>query len=289
MTDDDPLAAFEAHRARLFGVAYRMLGSAADADNVLQDARLRWLACDRAAVRDVRGFLVTMVTRQALDVLGSARARREQYVGPWLPEPIATAPAAHAHDLSLALLRLLERLSPAERAAFLLAEVFDYSHAEVAAILDKTEDACRQLAARARKAVRDGRPRPVDASAHATALSAFLTACASGDVAGLERLLAADAAVISDGGGRVRAALNIVTGANAVARMLVGLTRKSAAGLVPRLAAINGELALVLDGPAGIDSVLTLELDPAATIITAVCIVRNPDKLGAVATPRPVA
>jgi hypothetical protein len=112
MTDDDPLAAFEAHRARLFGVAYRMLGSAADADDVLQDARLRWLACDRAAVRDVRGFLVTMVTRQALDVLGSARARREQYVGPWLPEPIATAPAAHAHDLSLAFLRLLERLSP---------------------------------------------------------------------------------------------------------------------------------------------------------------------------------
>jgi RNA polymerase sigma-70 factor (ECF subfamily) len=187
MTDDDPLARFEAHRPRLFGIAYRMLGSAADADDVLQEARVRWLAADRAAVRDPRGFLVTMVSRLALDQLGSARARRETYVGPWLPEPIATAPTADVHDLSLAFLRLLERLSPAERAAFLLAEVFDYSHAEVAAILGKSEAACRQLAARARAAVRDGRPRPVDAAAHARVLATFAATCASGDVAALGR------------------------------------------------------------------------------------------------------
>ncbi|MBK7078453.1 MAG: RNA polymerase sigma factor SigJ [Myxococcales bacterium] len=287
MTDDDPLARFEAHRPRLFGIAYRMLGSAADADDVLQEARVRWLAADRAAVRDARGFLVTMVSRLALDQLGSARARREAYVGPWLPEPIATAPSADLHDLSLAFLRLLERLSPAERAAFLLAEVFDYSHAEVAAILGKSEEACRQLAARARRAVRDGRPRPVDAAAHARVLAAFAATCASGDVAALERLLAADAACVSDGGGRARAARNVVTGANAVARLLIGLARKGAAATTVELGVVNGEPALVVRDAAGLHSVATLDVIDGQ--IATVCIVRNPDKLAGLGTPRALA
>lgn len=286
MTADDPLATFEAHRPRLFGIAYRMLGSAADADDVLQEARLRWLAADRAAVRDPRGFLVTVVSRLALDQLGSARARRETYVGPWLPEPIATAPSAALHDLSLAFLRLLERLSPAERAAFLLAEVFDYSHAEVAEILGKSEEACRQLAARARRAVRDGRPRAVDAAAHTRLLATFAATCASGDTAALEALLATDAACVSDGGGRVRAARNVVTGASAVARLLVGLTRKGAAGSTVALGAVNGEPALLIHGPAGLDAVATLEV--VAGRIATICIVRNPDKLARLGTPRAV-
>lgn len=286
MTAAAHAALFEEHRARLFGLAYRMLGSAAEADDVLQDARVRWLAVDAAGVSDVRGFLVTMVSRLALDVLGSARVRRETYVGPWLPEPIATAPGAALPDLSVAFLYLLERLSPAERAAFLLAEVFDYSHAEVAAVLGRSEDACRQLAARARRAVRDGRPRVVAVDAHARLLAAFVGACAQGDLPGLEALLAADAAVISDGGGQVSAARRVVAGARDAARLLLGLARKRA-DLVPAPLVVNGEPALVLSRDGVLETVLTFAV--RADRIAQVCIVRNPDKLRGLVTPRAIA
>ena len=288
-TDDAAaLAVFERHRPRLFGLAYRMLGVASDADDVLQEARLRWLATDRAGVVNPEAFLVTTVSRLALDQLGSARARREVYVGPWLPEPIATAPDVLAHDLSLAFLHLLERLSPAERAAFLLAEVFDYSYAEVARVLGKSEAACRQLAARARAHVRDGRPRPVEPGQHARMLGAFVTACASGDVAAIERLLTADAVVVSDGGGKVSAARNPVAGATRAARLLAGLTRKGAAGLVASLAVLTGLPALVVRGVGGvIDSAIALELVDGR--IAAIYIVRNPDKLAGLTVARAIA
>lgn len=288
--DADALAVFETHRPRLFGIAYRMLGTAADADDVLQEARLRWLAADRATVADARAYLVTIVSRLALDQLGSARARREVYVGPWLPEPIATGPDADPHDLSLAFLHVLERLSPAERAAFLLAEVFDYSHAEVAAILGKSEAACRQLAARARAHVRAHRPAAPapDTAAHQRMLAAFMAACATGDLAGLERLLAADVVVISDGGGVVTAARKPVTGAPRCARMLVKLAAKGAAGLVPVLAILNGQPALLGRAADGtIDTCITLTL--AGDRIAAVYLLRNPAKLAALTQPRALA
>lgn len=285
---DEPLAAFERHRARLFGLAYRMLGTAADAEDVLQEARLRWLATDRAAIASAEAWLVTVVSRLALDQLGSARARRETYVGPWLPEPIATAPDLDAHDLSLAFLHLLERLSPAERAAFLLTEVFDYSHGEVAHVLGKSEVACRQLAARARAHVREGRPRVVDRGEHARLLGAFVGACAAGDLPGLERLLAADAVVLSDGGGKVQAARNPVLGADRAARLLVGLSRKGGADLTPYPAVLNGLPALVLRRPDGtVDSALALDVVDGR--IAAVFLVRNPDKLRSLSAPRALA
>ena len=147
----EPVSAFEAHRGLLHAIAYRMLGSVADAEDVLQEARIRWLAAPHAEIATPRAYLVTVVSRLCLDVLGSARARREAYVGEWLPEPIATTPTVDPGSVSIAFMVLLERLSPSERAAFLLADVFDYSFAEVAAVLGKSEDACRQLAATSRR------------------------------------------------------------------------------------------------------------------------------------------
>ncbi|MEZ4400385.1 MAG: RNA polymerase sigma factor SigJ [Kofleriaceae bacterium] len=287
MTATALAAEFEVHRDRLFGIAYRMLGSAAEADDVLQEAHLRWLAVDRAGVVEPRAYLVTVVTRLALDVLGSARVRRETYPGPWLPEPIATAPQVDGHDLSLLFLHVLERLSPAERAAFLLAEVFDYSHREVAAILGKSEAACRQLAARARRQVKDGRPRAVDPDVHDRVLAAFVAACSAGDLAGLERLLAADCVVLSDGGGRVAAATRVVRGAAAASRLLLGLARKGAGVLTPRPVRINGAPALALYAGAALDTVLTCAVVDGH--LAAVCLVRNPDKLRAVAVARTLA
>jgi len=289
---DDAIAIFEAHRARLFGIGYRMLGSAADADDLLQEARVRWLAADRASVLDVRAFLVTIVSRLALDQLGSARARREVYVGPWLPEPIATAPDADPHDLSLAFLHLLERLSPAERAAFLLVEVFDYSHAEVASILGKSEAACRQLASRARAHVRAGRPAapPSDQATHRQLLTAFMTACATGDLVGLERLLAADVVVLSDGGGHVDAARKPITGLARASRMLVKLTQKGMARLVPSFALVNGQLAVLASEPDGtVSTCIALALTPTGDRIAAVYLLRNPAKLASLVTPRALA
>lgn len=275
--DGDPLATFEAHRALLHGIAYRMLGSAADADDVLQEARLRWLAVTHAEVASPRAFLVTVVSRLCLDQLGSARVRRETYVGEWLPEPVATGPDADPDSLSMAFLVLLERLSPAERAAFLLADVFDYGFTEIAAILGRSEEACRQLAARARRHVKQGRPRAVDRADHARALGAFVTACVSGDLAGLERLLAADVVAHSDHGGRARAARNAVHGADRVGRMMIGLARKGAAGATVRPCDLNGLPGLVLREHGVVTTALAF--DVADGRIRAIFVVRNPDKL----------
>jgi RNA polymerase sigma-70 factor (ECF subfamily) len=290
----NPDASFEPHRRRLRGLAYRMLGSMADAEDAVQEAYLRWHATDRSVVADPRAFLMTTITRICLDVLTSARVRREQYVGPWLPEPVldtaALAPDSRtelAEDLSIALLLTLERLSPLERAAFLLHDVFDFSFAEVARALDRSEAACRQLATRARAHVRAAKPRgtampperteEIDAK-HSQLISAFVAASRSGDLEALTHLLASDVRVVTDGGGKVAAALNVLEGPDRVARFLVGVASKGwRDDFTLRFATINGLPGLIVEAPEGL--VQTSAFDIEGDAIRAVYVVRNPDKL----------
>lgn len=290
----DPAASFEPHRRRLLGLAYRMLGSIAEAEDAVQEAYLRWHDADRDRIAEPKAFLITTTTRICLDVLKSARVRREEYVGPWLPDPVtdtaSLAPDTQtemAEDLSVALLLALERLSPLERAAFLLHDVFDYSFTQVAAALGRNEAACRQLASRARARVRESRPTgalhsravstQVDAK-HAELLSAFITASRSGDVASLTRLLASDAKLVTDGGGKVTAALNVIEGADRVAAFLVGVVRKGWTDDVTlRFDVINGLPGLMLSDSHGLVQTTAFEIED--DIVTAIYVVRNPDKL----------
>ena len=279
---------FEAHRGRLTGLAYRMLGSRADAEDAVQDAWLKWAGADRSAVANEEAYLVTIVTRICLDRLKSARAKREIYVGPWLPEPIADAEALSPHaateladDLSFALLLALERLSPLERAAFLLHDVFDAPFADVAATLGRSEAAVRQLAARARKAVREERPgRPARAEEHERLLAAFMAAVSARDPDALKAVLREDAVVLSDDGGRKAAALNPIRGAERAARFFFGLLRKFDARGVrveARPARVNGAPGLLIYLDGALDEAVTIDSDGER--ITAVYVVRNPDKL----------
>jgi RNA polymerase sigma-70 factor (ECF subfamily) len=290
----DPSASFEPHRRRLLGLAYRMLGSMAEAEDAVQEAYLRWHGAEREKVAEPRAFLITTTTRICLDVLKSARVRREEYVGPWLPDPVtdtaALAPDTQtelAEDLSVALLLALDRLSPLERAAFLLHDVFDYSFTQVADTLGRNEAACRQLASRARTRVRAARPAgalparagssSVDAK-HAALLSAFITASRSGDTATLTRLLASDARLVTDGGGKVVAALNVIEGAERVAAFLVGAVRKGwTDDMAVRFDSINGLPGLILSGPRGLVQTNAFEIE--GDVVKAIYAVRNPDKL----------
>lgn len=273
---------FEPHRRRLRGLAYRMLGSVADAEDIVQEAYLRWHATDRARVANVGAFLSKTVARLCLDTLKSARHRRETYVGPWLPEPVLDEADddGFADDLSVALLLALERLSPLERAAFLLHDVFDLDFAEVADTLGRNAAACRQLAARARRHVRSARPRfPVDREAEARLADAFLAAARGGDVAALGRLLAADAVAYTDGGGRKAAALNPIHGRDKLLRFYAGLARKTG-GLMPEVAyrgRINGLAGFVTVEADG--TLQTTALDIRDGAVAAIYVVRNPDKL----------
>jgi RNA polymerase sigma-70 factor, ECF subfamily len=272
------------HRGRLTGLAYRMLGSRSDAEDVVQDAYLRFAGAED--VRNTEAFLVTVVTRLCLDRLKSAKAQREVYVGPWLPEPVfdadglsAAAATELADDLSFALMLALERLSPLERAAFLLHDVFDRPFAEVAETLDRSEAACRQLAARARRAVRDERPAPpAPPTSHAKLLAAFCDAAASGNISALAELLREDAIAITDGGGRKSAALNPIRGADKIIRFIIGIAGKNAGReirIVPML--INGSAGVLLYMDGEIDHALSLAIDGEK--IAALYLVRNPDKL----------
>jgi RNA polymerase sigma-70 factor (ECF subfamily) len=297
----NPAASFEPYRRRLLGLAYRMLGSMADAEDAVQETYLRWHGADRDNVSDPRAFLMTTTTRICLDMLTSARARREEYVGPWLPEPVvdtaALAPDSRtelAEDLSIALLLTLDRLSPLERAAFLLHDVFDFSFSEVATALERSEAACRQLAARARAHVRAVRPRgatsppgpparsgEIDAK-HAQLISAFTAATQSGDLNRLTQLLASDVRVVTDGGGKVAAALNVVDGADRAAQFLIGATRKRPGAwwrddFTLRFATINGLPGVIVDAPEG--AVQTAAFEIEGDVIRALYVVRNPDKL----------
>src|SRR5215510_766420 len=290
----DPSATFEPYRHRLLGLAYRMLGSMAEAEDAVQEAYLRWHGADRSSVGDARAFLMTTTTRICLDVLKSARMRREEYVGPWLPDPVtdtaALAPDARtelAEDLSVALLLTLDRLSPLERAAFLLHDVFDFSFSEVATALQRSEAACRQLSARARAHVRAARPRGATAPAvrpgeidarHAQLMSAFLAATQSGDLNALTQLLASDIRVVTDGGGKVSAALNVIDGADRAARFLAGVARSGLReNLTLRFATINGMPGFIADGSEG--PVTTAAFEIEGDVIRALYVVRNPDKL----------
>ena len=290
----DPAASFEPFRRRLLGLAYRMLGSVSDAEDAVQETYLRWHGADRDKVSEPRAFLMTTTTRICLDMLRSARARREEYVGTWLPEPVVDAAALPpdsntelAEDLSIALLLTLDRLSPLERAAFLLHDVFDFSFSEVATILDRSDAGCRQLAARARAHVRAARPRgatapparpgEVDAK-HAQLMSAFVEATRSGDLNALMQVLASDVRVVTDGGGKAPAALNVLEGADRVAKFLVGATRKGwREDFSLRFATINGLPGLIVDSADG--TVQTTAFEIERNVIRALYVVRNPDKL----------
>jgi len=281
--DPDPVAP---HRGRLLGLAYRMLGSRSDAEDVVQDAYLRLATAQD--VRNVEALLVTIVTRLCLDRLKSAKAQREVYVGPWLPEPVFDAGGLSpdtatelADDLSFALMLTLDRLSPLERAAFLLHDVFDRPFSDVARILERSEAACRQLATRARRAVRESRPTPpAPPDRHATLLRAFCEAASSGDISALAALLRDDAIAISDGGGRKTAALNPIRGADKIIRFLLGIAGKNAGHeirAVPKM--INGSAGAVVFRDSEIDHTLSVAIDGSQGKIAAIYVVRNPDKL----------
>jgi RNA polymerase sigma-70 factor (ECF subfamily) len=280
-------AIFSAHRSRLFGIAYRMLASRAEAEDVLQDAYLRWHTSSATDLRTPEAWLVTVVTRLCIDRLRLLKTEREAYVGPWLPEPLAATEVPSpeqglefATDVSIALLTVLERLTPEERAAFLLREAFELDYAEVARILGKSEAACRQLVHRANERVRAGRPRfTVSREAHADLLQRFAAAANAGNREQLAALFATDATLTQDGGGKVLAALKVLHGAERIARFYFVIARQVGARASYRPAEINGERGLLryLDGK--LDSALSFVTD--GVHILDVYIVRNPDKLKA--------
>lgn len=280
---------FLAHRDTLVGAAYRILGSHSDAEDVVQEAWLRWDTVDLATVDHPRAYLLTVTTRLSLNRLRQLRARREAYVGPWLPEPVSTRPDADgaaraelADEVSMALLIVLESLSPLERAAFVLADVFGMPAGEVGQALDRSPAAVRQLVHRARSHVEARRPRTtVDAARHREVTERFLAATASGDVDGLLAVLSPDVVLITDGGGVRKSALRPITTAEKVIRWFAGvLGTPEAAELTPSLRTVNGELAVVTTSSQGLDSVLFVTVE--GDRVTALHAIRNPDKLGAI-------
>jgi RNA polymerase sigma-70 factor (ECF subfamily) len=272
-------ATFEEWRSLLFGIAYRMLGSAADAEDVLQEASIRWLRRGSEPVRSVRAYLVTIVTRLCIDQLESAHTKRVNYAGPWLPEPVVmdeTAAVEQSDSLSLAFLVLLEELTPLERAAYLLHDIFGYSFEEVARSLGRSEPACRQLASRARQRIEMRRQRFDADLEHGRELTdRFLLACATGDLSGLLAMLSEDVVVWTDGGGKVRAAVRPVVGSYRSSRFLLNVSKRVAG--VPHRVILNGQPASVfMDG----DTVTAaMVLDIMDGLIVGVRVVSNPDKL----------
>ena len=290
-TDENPqgpgdIGVFDQHRPLLFSIAYRMLGSVMDAEDVVQEAYLRWQRAPQAEVRSPKAYLSAVVTRLCIDQLRSARARREEYIGSWLPEPLPTEPAPDAalleESLSMAFLVLLESLNPTERAVCLLREVFDYDYGEISRLVDKSEENCRQIARRARQSVAARRPSFESSPEQEERLmGSFLEACFGSDMEGLLALLSEDVTLWSDGGGKTRAALNPIHGADKVARFFSGILRKAPAGFVVRRASINGRPGLIgyfEDGRP--QSVATF--DVAEGSIRAIRLVVNPEKLRAV-------
>ena len=280
-----PLDAFREHRPLLFSIAYRMLGSVADAEDIVQDAYLRWLEVDASSVRSPKDFLAATVTRLAVDHLRSARVRREVYVGPWLPEPLVgaderdpIAAAEVADSLSTAFLVLLERLTPNQRAAYLLREVFGYEYAEVARILQTSEANCRQLVQRAKHGIANGRPRFTgDEGAAQDLARRFLEACATGDMNELLSRLADEAVAWSDGGGKFSAARKPVVGAERVARFLTSVVRKWRSSGDVKIDTVNRGLGLSFHVGGQLRGVMTL--DVSGNRVGQVFIVVNPDKL----------
>ena len=283
---DDPFAAL---RPRLFAIAYRMLGTRADAEDVLQDAWLRWHRTDAATLQSAEAWLVTIVTRLSIDRLRAARTEREAYVGWWLPEPLVEADerspeavAEFAGELSLAFLWVLERLAPEERAAFLLRQVFDHDYDEIAALLGKTEAACRQMVHRASQRVQQERPRfEVSEDAHRRLLEKFVQAARSGERAAMESLLADDVQLVSDGGGKVPSFGKILRGAHRIANLYWVLWRRLAPQIVYRIAQVNGEPGVLRYVDGQLESAQAVVTDGER--IVAIYAVRNPDKLAGIA------
>lgn len=279
---DDP---FLAHRRLLFATAYRMTGTVTDAEDILQDTWLAWSKEDRSEVRHPKAYLVRTVTNLALNRLTSARATREEYVGPWLPEPLLTSPdiaeeAERADSVSTAMLVVLETLTPVERAVFVLREVFGYSHAEIGEVLDRPEATVRQIAHRARHHVRARRRRfDSDAAQREEITARFLRACAGGDLNAVMELLAPEVTAWSDGGGKVSAARRPLHGASNVARWLLGVrTKPQMTGTTAEPAVINGELGvLYLRGGAPMGA-LTFDIEDG--LLRSLRFQINPDKLG---------
>lgn len=291
---DAPEAVFTAHRNRLLGVAYRLLGSVGDAEDVVQEAWLRWGRADTATVADPEAFLVRTVSRLAIDRLRRIAARRETYVGPWLPEPVLTGgrddPAAEAEraaSVSMAMLVVLETLSPLERTVFVLHEAFAYPAAEIAEILDRSPAAVRQLAHRAREHVAARRPRfPADPDVRRVATERFLRASVEGDVTTLLELLAPDATLWADGGGKIKAPRRPIHGADKIARFFAAIGSEA---LVPgswvEIVDVNGGPAAVFVGPPGVIAVLQLDLGDGDRVID-LRLFGNPDKLTGLAALR---
>ncbi|WP_405629009.1 RNA polymerase sigma-70 factor [Streptomyces sp. NBC_00016] len=291
-TADPATDTFVAHRNLLFTVAYEMLGSAADAEDVLQETWLRWIDVDLAQVRDRRAYLVRITTRQALNRLRTMTRRKEAYIGPWLPEPLLTASdvaqdAELAESVSMALMLVLETLSPTERAVFVLREAFDVGYEEIAAAVDKSPAAVRQIAHRARKHVDARRPREVVSPRETRAvLESFRRALDTGDLQGLLDVLAPEVVLLSDGGGVKQAARRPVVGADKVARFVIGGAGRIDATLTGELALVNGHPALLVRLDGENDGVMAVRVEDAR--ITGIYYVRNPEKLTRVASETPL-
>ncbi|MFF1718317.1 RNA polymerase sigma-70 factor [Streptomyces sviceus] len=292
MATDTETDVFEEHRPVLLGVAYRMLGRVADAEDVVQEAWLRWSAADRSEVREPRAYLVRVTTRLAIDRLRQVKARGETYVGPWLPEPYVTdfgdtvpdtaEQAVLADSVSLAVLVVMESLSPLERAVFVLREAFGYPYADIAAMLDRGEPAVRQLAGRARRHVEERRPRyDVDPVRRRDLTERFLAAAGGGDLKELLSLLAPDVRLVGDSGGKSKAPLRVLESADHVGRFLVGVAGKGVPDISWRFLELNGGPAVLILSGGKPDSVF--QLDVLDGRIQSVYVIRNPDKLRSLA------
>jgi RNA polymerase sigma-70 factor (TIGR02957 family) len=280
---DPATEAFITHRNLLFTVAYEMLGSATDAEDVLQQTWLRWVGVDLESVRDQRAYLVRITTNQALGRLRTLARRKESYVGSWLPEPLLTVPDVAddvelADNISMAMLLVFETLTPTERAVFVLREVFEFEYDEIARMVDKNSAAVRQIAHRARSHVAARRPRGVTCPAETrAALAAFQRAVATGDMQGLLDILAPDVVAVADGGGVKQAALRPVVGADKVARLLAAGLGRAGVDMSVELAHVNGGPALILRLNGEIDGVMAVRIDEGQ--VTGMYYVRNPEKL----------
>jgi RNA polymerase sigma-70 factor, ECF subfamily len=288
-TNDDATETFEQHRSTLIGAAYRILGSRVEAEDTVQEAWIRWSGVDHETIDEPRAFLLTVTTRLALNRVRQLTTRKESYVGPWLPEPVATDPRAEgeaaaqlADEVSMAMLIVLEALSPLERAAFVLTEVFGMSAPEVAGALDRSPAAVRQLVHRARSHVEARQPRQVvSAERHREITERFMAAAGGGDITALMEILSPDVVLVTDGGGIKQAALRPIHGADKVLRWLAGaLGKPESATIAFELRQVNGELAIVAMTKDGLDGVVFVTVEDDR--ITALHGIRNPEKLGAV-------
>ena len=279
------LEAFEQHRPLLFSIAYRMLGTATDAEDIVQETYLRAQATPVETIQSPKAFLATIATRLCLDRLKSAQVQRETYIGPWLPEPIATQTEDNPEEraelkdsISMAFLTLLERLNPVERAVFLLRQVFDYDYRDIAPIVDKSEGACRQIFHRAQEFIRANRPRlPVTQEAHSQLLQSFIGAMFNGDLDGLTHLLHESITSWGDGGGNANAGRHPITSRDAVARLMLGIRKFATPDSVVSIEEVNGWPAMVVRAGAVVQAVINIETNGEQII--AIRSVVNPDKL----------